>query len=46
VRSRLGLGQQRRKSTADIAADGETAVSTQEMTARIVRALKEGTLSP
>ena len=30
--------------TADIAAQGETAIGTQEMTARIVRALHEGTL--
>ncbi len=32
--------------TADIAAEGETAISTEEMTARIVRALQERTLSP
>jgi 3-isopropylmalate dehydrogenase len=32
--------------TADIAAEGETAISTEEMTARIARALQEGTLSP
>jgi 3-isopropylmalate dehydrogenase len=32
--------------SADIAAEGETAIGTEEMTARIVRALHEGILSP